>query len=75
MLENKINDHFKEAMKAKDEVKVTTLRMLKSAIKNFSIEKKKEKDEKMSDDEIVGIVSKEIKKRKRTPTYRGRTIA
>ncbi|MDD5225750.1 MAG: GatB/YqeY domain-containing protein [Candidatus Omnitrophica bacterium] len=49
------------AMKAKDAVKVSTLRMLKSALGNYLIQVKKDKAE---DAEVLGIISKQAKQRR-----------
>ena len=49
-----------EAMKNKDELKKNTITMLRSAI--LQVEKDNQKT--LSDDEIIAIVSKEVKKRK-----------
>lgn len=62
MLE-RIDKEIKEAMKNKDPVKLETLRMLKSTIKYFQIQ---EKLEKVSDEDVLNIIQKEIKKRKET---------
>ncbi len=50
---------MKSALLAKDSIKVSTLRMIKSSIKNQEIELKKE----LNDDEIIKIFRKELKKR------------
>lgn len=55
----KLNQDLKEALKAKDEVKLRTVRMLLAAIKNFEVEKMGP----ATDEEIFQIMSKEIKKR------------
>lgn len=57
---NTINDDFVVAMKEKNEVKVSVLRMLKSALQNYQIAEKKE----LSDDEVIKIIQKEIKQRR-----------
>jgi uncharacterized protein len=49
------------AMKAKDAVKVSTLRMLKSALGNYLIQAKKDKAE---DAETLGIIAKQAKQRR-----------
>jgi uncharacterized protein YqeY len=49
------------AMKAKDPVKVSTLRMLKSALGNYLIQVKKDKAE---DSEVLGIITKQAKQRR-----------
>ncbi len=56
----KINSDLKEAMKAKDSVKVGTLRMVVSDIKYAKIEKMKE----MDDGDIIAVIQKAIKSRK-----------
>ncbi len=61
MIEEKINNDIKEAMKSKNPVKVTTLRMLKAAIKNVAIRKKIDL---LEDADIFQIVAKQIKQRK-----------
>ena len=50
-----------EAMKAKDRVKVSTLRMLKSALGNYLISTKKDKAD---DAEILGLITKQAKQRR-----------
>ena len=50
-----------EAMKARDAVKVSTLRMLKSALGNYLIQVKKDKAE---DSEVLGIITKQAKQRR-----------
>jgi len=49
------------AMKAKEAVKVSTLRMLKSALGNYLIQIKKDKAE---DAEVLGIITKQAKQRR-----------
>jgi len=49
------------AMKAKDAIKVSTLRMLKSALGNYLIQAKKDKAE---DTEVLGIIAKQAKQRR-----------
>jgi uncharacterized protein YqeY len=60
MLEN-ITKDIVDAMKSKDTLKVQTLRMLKAAI---DLERINKKVEKVEDDDIVSIISKQIKTRK-----------
>ena len=59
-LVEKINDDLKNAMKEKDKDKLSVIRMLKSAIQLFKIELKHD----LSDDEVISVVSKQIKMRK-----------
>lgn len=57
----KIMGEIKEAMKAKDSVKLNTLRFLQSAIKNREIELRPNP---MTDDEAMGVLKKLVKQRK-----------
>ena len=58
---DKVNTELKTAMKARDEVKVATLRMLIAAVKNRTIEKKTEA---LSNAEFTEVVQKQVKMRK-----------
>jgi uncharacterized protein YqeY len=49
------------AMKAKDTVKVSTLRMMKSALGNYLIQAKKDKAD---DSEVLGVITKQTKQRR-----------
>lgn len=62
----KIQNDTKEAMKAKDELKLSVLRMLSSAVKNKELEKRAKtgKEEALNDEGIVAAVRSEAKKRK-----------
>ena len=59
-LNKKISDDLKDAMKAKDEVRLSSLRMLKSSLKNLQVEKGTELD----DLEIQSVISSMIRKGK-----------
>lgn len=56
---DKIQNDLKEAQLARDEIKVSTLRLLLSEIKNAEIAKGF-----LEEQDIISIVSKEVKKRK-----------
>jgi uncharacterized protein YqeY len=58
-LKEKLSEDLKQAMKAKDETKVRTIRLLIAAIKNFEVEKLGQ----ATDDDVLQIMSKEVKKR------------
>src|SRR5882762_1638951 len=60
-LQDRIQGELKEAMLAKDAEKLSTLRLLKSALGYVQIEKKTEQ---LSDAEIVAVIQKEAKKRR-----------
>ena len=62
MLRDDINNAVKEAMKAKEERRLSTLRMVNSAIKNADIEARTGKGP-LDDDAILGILQKLIKQR------------
>ena len=59
-LKEKLLSNMKEAMKSKDSIKLGTVRGVISAVKNQEIDLKKE----LSEEEILTIVSREVKKRK-----------
>ncbi len=56
----KIDADLKTAMKERNEIKLGTLRMLKAAIQNKEIDKRKP----LSDQEILEVVQKQVKQRK-----------
>ena len=60
-LQEKIDQDLIAAMKAKDTVKLSTLRMLKAGLNNAAIEKKKDK---LSDPEAQEVVQRQAKQRK-----------
>jgi len=61
-INNQLTSDMKSAMKAKDSLKLSTIRALKSAIKNASIEKGDSLGE-LSDSEVTGIIRKQVKQR------------
>ncbi|MEH2512105.1 uncharacterized protein YqeY [Nitrobacteraceae bacterium AZCC 1564] len=63
MLRDDINNAVKEAMKAKDERKLSTLRMINSTLKNADIEARGQGKPPLSDDEVLGVLQKMIKQR------------
>ena len=62
-LKERIQSDLKEALKKKDALKCSVLRMLLAVIHNVEIQKKK-KEEGLEESEIIEIVSGEVKKRK-----------
>lgn len=58
MLKEEIFEDLKKAMKARDEVRVRTLRMIVAAVKNRLVDKKD-----LGDDDVIAIISKEAKLR------------
>lgn len=63
MLRDDINAAVKDAMKAKDERKLGTLRMMNSTIKNADIEARGQGKPPLSDDDLLGVFQKMIKQR------------
>ena len=63
VLRDEINDALKVAMKAQDERRVSTLRLVNAAIKNAEIEAETTKKSALSDDDILGLLQKMIKQR------------
>jgi len=57
---DKINADMVVAMKAKDEAKVSALRMMKSAIKYKEVDLRRE----VKDEEVIEVLSKQAKQRK-----------
>lgn len=62
----KIQNDLKEAMRSHDELRLSVLRMLSSAIHNKELEKraKSGKTEELIEEEIVAVIRSEIKKRR-----------
>jgi uncharacterized protein len=63
MLRDDINNAVKEAMKAKHERKLSTLRMVNSTIKNADIAARGEGKPPLSDADLLGVFQKMIKQR------------
>lgn len=61
-LSQQITEDMKTAMREKNAVALTTIRMLKSSIKNAAIEKGGA-DAELTDPEVVAVIRKEVKKR------------
>lgn len=59
-LAQNIEIDFKSALKAQQAIKLAVLRMLKSALKNEAIAKKQAE---LSDEEVVAVLRRELKKR------------
>jgi len=63
-LREKINEQLKEAMKAKDQRRVSTLRMVLAAIKDKDIAARTETSrEGISDDDVLSLLAKMVKQR------------
>lgn len=58
MLEEKILNDYKEAMKARDKLKSSTLSFLRAEMMNAAIEKKKKA---LDDSDVIAVIKKQIK--------------
>ena len=63
MLRDDINNALKGAMKARDERRVSTLRLVNSALKNADIEARGQNKGPLGDDELLALLAKMIKQR------------
>ena len=63
MLRDDINNAVKDAMRAKDERKLSTLRMVNSTIKNADIDARGQGKPPLSDGDLLGVFQKMIKQR------------
>ena len=57
-LHQKITDDLKAAMKIRDEIRVSCLRMIKASLKNLQVEKGRELEE----EEILAAISSAVRK-------------
>ena len=62
MLREKINEDLKLAMKARDERRTSTLRMVNAAFKNAEIELRAQ-NKQLGDKELLGLLQKMVKQR------------
>jgi len=60
MLEEKIFNDYKQALKNKETLRVSTLRFLRASISNALIEKRKKN---LDDSEVIGLIKKQAKQR------------
>ena len=68
-LKEKIDNDLLSALRAKDEVKLGTLRMVSAALHNREIEKRgKGETGSLTDEEVIEVVGREAKKRKEAAT-------
>lgn len=63
MLRDQINSGLKEAMKAQDKRRMSTLRLITAAIKDRDIEARGAGKDAIGDDELLGLLQKMIKQR------------
>jgi len=63
VLRDDINNAMKDAMKAREEKRVSTLRMVNAAIKNADIEARGQGKDPLDDGAVLGLLQKVIKQR------------
>ena len=63
MLRDNINNALKDAMKARDERRVSTLRMMNAAIKNADIDARGQSKAQLNEAELMSLFQKLIKQR------------
>ncbi len=61
---DRLYEDMKSAMKAHDEVRLQVLRMSIAACKNYKIEKYGQSDQALSDEEVLNVLTKQIKQRR-----------
>ncbi|HPP76110.1 MAG TPA: GatB/YqeY domain-containing protein, partial [Armatimonadota bacterium] len=59
-LKDTLQENMKSAMKARDELKTSTIRLALSAVKNMEIDKGRE----ATDEEITEVLTREVKRRR-----------
>jgi uncharacterized protein YqeY len=59
-LSQRLNETMKEAMRAKDSLRLNTIRQIRTSVKNKEIDERRELD----DQEIIGVISMLVKQRK-----------
>jgi len=65
-LKDRLNDDLHSAMKGRDELTTSTLRMALTAVRNAETAGSAARD--LSDDEVLGVLTKEAKKRREAAT-------
>lgn len=63
-LHQQIKAEIKEAMMAKDAVRLTVVRGLVSAFTNELVSKRRKPDEELADEDVLNVISKQVKQRK-----------
>ena len=65
-LKDRLNDDLRTAMKGRDELTTSTLRLALAAVRNAEVAGKSAKE--LSDDEVLSVLTKEAKKRREAAT-------
>ena len=63
-LHQDIREQMKEAMKARDAVRLSVLRGLLASFTNEAVAKKRKPDEELSDEDALSVISRAVKQRK-----------
>ena len=64
MLQQQIKSEIPTAMRAKDQLKLNTLRGLAAAFTNELVATKRKPDEELPDEDVLTVIRREVKKRK-----------
>jgi len=64
MLQEQLKTDMKTALKARDELRLTTLRGVLSAITNELVAQKRKSDEAATDDDVLAVLKRAVKQRK-----------
>jgi uncharacterized protein YqeY len=59
-LAERLDADLKQAMRDKDKIRLSTIRLIRTAIKNAEIDQKKT----LSDEDIIGVLNRELKQRR-----------
>ena len=70
LLDHQMNEDLKDAMKARDALRIAVLRMTLAEVKNARI--KKGKDETLTNDEVIQVLRSAVKKREEAVEEYGR---
>src|SRR3954468_12958710 len=65
-LKDRLNDDLRTAMKGRDELTTSTLRMALAAVRTAEVAGKQARD--LTDDEVLAVLTKEAKKRREAAT-------
>ena len=63
MLHEQIKNEIKEAMKARDEIRLATVRSVSATMTNELVAKRMKPDEMLSDEEVLAVIKRLVKQR------------
>lgn len=64
MMHDTLREDMKTALKARDEIRLTTIRGLVSSLTNELVSLKRKPSEKLSDEEVITVIKRAVKQRK-----------